>query len=201
MTTPTLKELKPLSPAAFFEVKGKLSKLEKNRPFEEGRLSDLSFLSGGQKTLDLSLMWSPFALHLELRARRPLESGDLFELLIDTRDLKSSNVITRFCHHFLYDFDEEEGREVTRFRGEDQHPLADPSLLKIQRDLKRHHFQAHLLIPKELLFGYDPAQFNRLGFCYKFKGKRGEKESFHLSPDHFNLDKHPALWASMEMIS
>ena len=52
--------------------------------------------------------------------------GDSIEIFIDTRDLKTKGVVTRFCHHFVFFPVEVQnffGREVTRFRNEDTHRL------------------------------------------------------------------------------
>ncbi|MCB1109467.1 MAG: hypothetical protein KDK64_00655 [Chlamydiia bacterium] len=227
-----LKELKPLTPSAFFEVRGKIprwcrrerlderslprrkvqggrwsepltstpSQAEKKKQFKKGRLPDVTGLTGEGKLIQLALLWSPVGLYIEMESKLGLEKGDRLELFIDTRDLKTSNVITRFCHHFVFDLEEEQGREETRFRGEDQHELADSSLFAFKTEMKHLSYRVEIALPKEALYGYDPSEFKRLGFCYRFKRRNGEKEHFNLSSEHFNLEKHPALWASMELV-
>lgn len=191
-----LKELRPIPPSAFFEVRGRIPKAEKKKQFKKGRLADTTGLTGEGKLVTVALLWSPVGIYVELSSKLEIEAGDTFELFIDTRDLKTSNVITRFCHHFIFDLENETGREATRFRGEDQHELAETELLGIKTDPKG----ALITLPKEVLHGYDPLEFQRLGLAFRFKKKNGEKQHYNLSSDHFNIEKHPALWASMELV-
>ena len=195
-----LKDLKPLNPSPFFELRGKIPKAEKKRQFKKGLLPNATGLTGEARLITLALLWSPVGLYIEIGCKLGIESGDQLDLFIDTRDLKTSNVITRFCHHFAFDIEEERGTEVTRFRGEDRHELADPELFHIKTEVKRSSYKTEIALPKEVLYGYDPSEFKRLGFNYRFKRKNGEKEHFNLSSDHFDIEKHPALWASMELI-
>lgn len=195
-----LKDLKPLSPAAFFEVRGKIPKAKKKRQFKKALLPNITGLTGEGRLVSLALLWSPVGLYMEMGCKLGIESGDQLELFIDTRDLKTSNVITRFCHHFLFDLEEETGVEVTRFRGEDSHELADSGLITMKTEVKKGSYGVEISLPKEILYGYDPVEFKRLGFCYGFKRRNGEKEHFNLSSDYFNLERHPALWASVELM-
>ena len=197
----TLKDLKPLPPSAFFEVRSSLSKFDPKKGFKKGALPSVSGLTGEGKLVTLSLFWSPQALHLEMKSHLPIEEGDTLELFIDTRDLKNSNVITKFCHLFVITPEEESGVEATRFRGEDSHPLAPSDKIRVSLDVKRSTYTAEISLPKEILYGFDPRQFKRIGLAFRFKRKNGEKQHFPLSSDHFLIEKHPALWASMELKS
>lgn len=192
-----LKDLKPLTPAPFFKVRGKVTQFgtQKAHP-----LPDMSGLMGEGHLVNVTLSWSPVFLHIHVASKLSLEEGDFIDLFIDTRDLKNSNVITRFCHHFIITPEEEEGVEVTRFRGEDKHDLADPKLIKVQTHVKRRSYEFEVALPKEVLYGYDPREFKRLGFSYRFQRKNGEKQHFNLSSDFFNLEKHPSLWASLDLL-
>lgn len=195
----TLKELRPLSPSSFFEVQAQVPKISKKKGFKEGTLPDTTGLMGEGKLISFALLWSPHALHFQISSYLPMEEGDLINLFIDTRDLKNSNVITRFCHHFILYLDEETGIEVTRFRGEDRHELADPLLINIKTEVKRSSYQAEGAFPKEILYGYDPEECPKIGFSYCFKKKNGERQHFNLSSNFFNLEKYPALWASLDL--
>ena len=196
-----LKELKPLSPAAFFEVRTSVPKGEKKETFKKAFLPDASGLTGEGSLAKVAILWSPSGIFFHVEVKIGIEEGDLIDLFIDTRDLKNSNVITRFCHHFIFYPDEEKGVEVTRFRGDDSHLLADPSLFSIKTQVKRSSYTFEIGIPKEALYGYDPTEFKRLGFTYRLKKKSGEKQHFNLSSDFFHIEKHPALWASLNLRS
>jgi len=195
----TLKDLKPLSPSAFFELKAKIPKAEKKKQFKKGLLPNAQGLTGEGKLISLSVLWSPVWLYFQMESKLSLESGDTLELFIDTRDVKTSNVITKFCHHFSFDLEEELGAEITRFRGDDSHVLADSSLISIKTAVSRSSYVSEIALPKEILYGYEPLEFKRLGLTYRYKRKNGESQHFNLSSNDFNFDKHPALWASMEL--
>lgn len=194
-----LKELKPLSPAAFFDVRATVLKKKKERSFQKGVLLDGSGLTGEGRLAKVVLLWSPTAIFLEMDVTLALEDEDFLEVFIDTRDLKKSNVVTRFCHHFVFYPGKEKGIEVTRFRGEDSHPPADPSLFSIKTTVKRSSYLLEIGIPKEVLYGYDPLEFKRLGFTYRLQKTTGEKQHFNLASNFFHIEKHPALWASLTL--
>nr|NGX51321.1 hypothetical protein [Chlamydiota bacterium] len=189
-----LKDLRPFSPSTFFEVRTKIRRAGR-REF----LPDTSGLLNEKKFADLSLSWGFQGLSIYAKVKKKPEEGDFLELFIDTRDLKSTSSITRFCHHFIIYPEEVDGvqaLEVTRFRGEDSHELADSSLFIIDTAVRRNSYEMEIGIPKEALHGYDPKEFKRLGFCYRFIRNNGPPQHFALSSEFFNLEKHPELWAS-----
>ena len=194
-----LKDLKPLPPSPFFEVVGTIPKMDQKRSFKKGICPDTTSLTGEGKLGTVALLWSPTGFFVECSIKLGLEEGDVLDLFIDTRDLKNTHVITRFCHHFAIYPEEQSGVEMTRFRGEDKRPLAEGTLISVKTEVKRSSYTFHVGLPKEILYGYDPLEFKRLGFSYRFTKQSGEKMHFNLSSDSFHLEKHPALWASLNL--
>lgn len=133
------------------------------------------------------------------------QNGDSVELFFDTRDMKNANGIHRFCHHFFfltnifeYEGDKVQCGEITRFRGEEKHELADPDVLLVTCDEKwKGGYVMHIFIPKEVLFGYDPVSFPRLGFTYRIN-RVGKPQYFSTSAEEYPIEKQPALWATLE---
>jgi len=83
--------------------------------------------------------------------------------------------------------------EITHFRGEDNHPLADPALFILEAGFEKMSYHLSVYIPKEALFGFDPAAFPRLGFSYRLR--RGKS-----SPQHFPtsfIERFPSLWSTI----
>jgi len=193
-----LKNLYPIAPAMFFQVKAKIYR-------EEDRCSfplDATALLDEERWVDLSLSWSEKGVQVDADVNKKIDKKDCLELFIDTRDLKSTNSITRFCHHFLIypdKFGEEQVVEVTHFRYGDSHEFADSSLFFVDTDVKRDCYEMKVFIPKEVLHGYDPAEFRRLGFCYRFVRSNGLPQHFPLSSNFVSIEKHPELWASLEL--
>lgn len=134
-------------------------------------------------------------------------TGDSIELFIDTRDVKTSGSNTRFCHHFFFlpePFETEEGEviragEVTHFRTEDAHKWCEANLLEITTHKTLRGKTLDIFIPAECLVGFDPAQFDRLGFTYRINRVNGKEQIFSASGKDFSIETQPALWASVTL--
>lgn len=128
--------------------------------------------------------------------------GDSVELFIDTRDVKTSGFNTRFCHHFFFLPEAVEGHqagELTRFRTEDAHDPCDPKDLSIKSQIKNNYYILNIFIPNQCLHGYDPAQFNRLGFSYRINRSSGPSQHFSVVSDEFQIEQQPSLWSSLKL--
>ncbi len=129
--------------------------------------------------------------------------GDSIELFIDTRDLKSKGVVSRFCHHFVFfpvitqNFF---GREVTRFRNEDMHRLCHPEDLQAQADLGENGYRLSIEIPAHCLHGYDPLSFARIGFTYRINRAEGPAQHFAVSSEEYAIEQHPATWGTLKLV-
>lgn len=212
-------DLVPLVPVHFFQIgcdchyyKGKKEALLPSK-FD---LPDVSSLHESPSFSTLALAWSEKGIYVTLRVRYPLREvffpdfrqGDSLELFFDTRDVKTSGFNTRFCSHFFFlpePYEGEDGRiiqagEVTRFRGEERHELADEKLLFVACGKEKRSYVMHLFIPKEALFGYEPEEFNRLGFTYRVNRHLGAPQFFSASDENFAFENHSSLWASLKLI-
>lgn len=132
-----------------------------------------------------------------------IELGDSIELMIDARDLKSTGFNTRFCHHFYFLPQAVEGYqwgEKTRFRTEDSHSLCDPQLLQCQVRLRSDHSNMKIFIPSPCLHGYDPKQFDRLGFTYRINRAGGKPQHFSVVSQEYQIDQQPSLWSSLRLV-
>ena len=157
------------------------------------------------------MAWNEKGLLFEFEIAKPFEEalypdyqkGDSIELFIDTRDLKTAGFPTRFCHHFLILPQSVEGiesQEITRFRTDDTHPLADSDLIFCDTEFSKNAQRIRIRIASEALHGYDPLSFDRLGFNYRINRPGGEPGHFVLSSNVANPAGHPSLWASMKLI-
>ncbi|HSX37246.1 MAG TPA: hypothetical protein VLE95_00260 [Chlamydiales bacterium] len=129
--------------------------------------------------------------------------GDSVELFIDTRDLKTKGIVSRFCHHFVFfpvmvqNF---LGREVTRFRGEDIHRLCHPEDLQVTADIYGRSYSLSIEIPSACLHSYDPLSFPRLGFTYQINRTEGAPQHFAVSSKEYVIEQHPATWGTLKLI-
>ncbi|MEI8365845.1 MAG: hypothetical protein WCF65_05440 [Parachlamydiaceae bacterium] len=173
-------------------------------------LPDTSGLCAEESFADVSMGWCEEGLELHIEVNVPFRSarypavelGDSVELFVDTRDVKSSGFNTRFCHHFFFLAEGVDGHfagEITHFRTEDTHPLCDPAELKTKSTIKKNGYTLHLFIPRHCLHGYDPTQFNRLGFSYRINRAEGFPQHLSVTTDDFTIDQQPALWSSFKL--
>lgn len=128
--------------------------------------------------------------------------GDSLEIFIDTRDLKSKAVVSRFCHHFVFFPVQHQGcfgREISRFRNEDTHSLCPSEDLEVEADLGKDRYSLLIDIPAHCLFGYEPQAFPKLGFTYRLNRAEGPAQHFSVSSEQYAIEQHPALWATLKL--
>lgn len=207
-----LEEIVPLEAAHFFAfevachyAKGK--KLEK-----EHKLPDLGPFYQERSFAQVSLGWHELGICVEVKIKGRFDqpdfpnyqSADSIELFFDTRDVKTAGYPSRFCHHFYFlpqsiqtNGDSIQAGEVTRFRLDDAHALCDASLLQVKSKEQKSESLIEVWIPAECLHGYDPKQFNRLGFTYRINRVDGSVQYFSASSKDFSIESQPSLWASV----
>lgn len=211
-------EFVPLTPVNFFQISAdclylppskekKFPTITKNQA-QTMLLPDTSDLCSEESFAEVSLGWNEEGLEAYVRVNRPfkrafypeVERGDSVELFIDTRDVKTSGFNTRFCHHFFFLAEGVEGHlagEMTKFRTEDIHPLCDPSELKVKSLVQSSGYTLNIFIPSHCLYGYDPDQFNRLGFAYRINQADGFSQHFTVVTEDFPIEQQPSLWGSL----
>lgn len=160
---------------------------------------------------NVAIFWDEEGLHVYVDVSQAFKEsafpditqGDSIELFIDTRDIKTSGYNTRFCHHFFFlpeALPEHQAGEITHFRTEESHPLADPELFEIKSTFHKKSYEMEIFIPKECLYGYDPSQFHRLGFTYRINRPDGPPQHFSATSDDFNIEEQPSLWGTLRLI-
>ena len=159
---------------------------------------------------DLYCGWNEEKISVRAEVQEPFQKigetdfrrGDSLEIFIDTRDLKSKAVVTRFCHHFVFfpaEYQGYYGREISRFRNEDTHRLCSPEDLEVSVDLRADSYSLVVDIPAHCLFGYEPQNFPKIGFTYRLnRGDRGPQH-FAVSSQEYIIEQHPALWATLKL--
>lgn len=208
----------PLNPANFFAVNFDchyFSGKEGEALPKKYLLPNLSFFYDKAPYAAIYLGWSEKGIFATVTVEEPLKGsffpeyrqGDSIEFFIDTRDVKTAAYVTRFCHHFCFlpqipekSEEQPQGVEITRFRGEESHPLADPETLFVKGAKQRKGYSCQLFIPKASLFGYDPTQFDRLGFSYRINSATVESQYFSASGEEVAIEKAPSTWASLKLV-
>lgn len=213
-------ELPSLTPINFFQLccdckyiaGGEAFPLITKKNYKKYLLPSTAELCSERAFAQLALGWNEEGMHAFVQVDHPfskvaypeVDKGDSVQLCFDTRDVKSATFNTRFCHHFFFLPEAFEGKfagEITRFRTEDAHPLCDASDLKLQPEVGSYNWCLHIFIPTRALVGFEPAQFNRIGFTYKINRAKGEPQHFSVVTSDYNIDQQPSLWASLKLVS
>lgn len=207
-----------LSPINFFQIKTHCKFLPpstfpvlSSRNHAKYLLPDTSSLCNEDHFAEVAIGWNQDGLEFFIEVNSPflkssypdVRQGDSCELFIDTRDVKTSGFNTRFCHHFFFlpePCEEISKGEITRFRTEEMHELCDPNELQLLPVLKRNQYNMHIFIPSQCLHGYDPEQFDRLGFTYRINRFKGDSQHFSVLSEEYQLEQQPSLWSSLQMI-
>lgn len=187
-------------------------------PYLEGRLTqDRDFLLSStaecldeESFADIYCGWNEdklvFLADVKIPFQKSGESdfrkGDSLELFIDTHNLKSRAVVTRYCHHFVFFPVEVQGylgREISRFRNEDTHRLCSPEDLLVKPEIHSNGYTLLIEIPSHCLFGYDPLSQSKIGFTYRLNRAEGPPQHFSVSSREYAIEQHPALWATLKL--
>lgn len=213
-------EFVPLTPINFFQIRAECpyiprSKEQKFPTITKAQaqkilLPDTSELCSEETFAEVALGWNEDGIEAFVRVNYPfknayypeIERGDSVEFFIDTRDVKTAGFNTRFCHHFFFLAEGVEGHfagEITRFRTEDVHPLCDSSELKVKSLMQSSGYTLNIFIPSQCLYGYDPEQFNRLGFSYRINRAEGFPQHFTVVTEDFPIEQQPSLWGSLTL--
>lgn len=211
-------EFLPLTPINFFQIGAECGYLTPGKAFpsltkqtaKKYLLPDTSHLCSEESFAEVALAWNEEGLEVFIESASPfkkgrypeVDQGDSVELFIDTRDVKTSGFNTRFCHHFFFLAEGVDGHfagEITRFRTEDIHPLCDPKDLKVKSSLNSKGYTLNIFIPSHCLYGYDPAQFKRLGFSYRINRADGFPQHFSAVTEDFPIEQQPSLWGSLTL--
>jgi hypothetical protein len=209
-----------LSPVNFFQIRAFCKHLgytsESSFPkfpktkIEPYLLPDTSALCGETTFARVAMGWNEEGIEVYVDVHHPIEHsffpdiqrGDSVELFFDTRDVKTSGFNTRFCHHFFFLPEAIEGSqagEITRFRTEDAHEPCDPAELKVKTQVRSKNYSMQIFIPSQCLNGYDPEQFDRLGFTYRINRFSGNSQHFSVTSDDYQLEQQPSLWSSLQL--
>lgn len=200
-------------PVQFFNLTltcNPLSSKEDGASFPGYALPATGWLTHETTFADCAMGWHQEGLKFQILVKKPLEKsiyphltkGDAVELFLDTRDMKSARIPTRFCHHFFFlpqAVEEIQRGELSRFRGEDSHPLCDPEQLVCDTRQVPEGYVMQLFLHSEVLYGYDPAQFNRIGFTYRISRFGGNPQHFSVVSPDFSIEQNPSLWASLKL--
>lgn len=201
-----------LSPVQFFGVTADCQYIQDTlKKDKDYLLPSTAELLGEESFADVYTGWNVDKLSFYFVVKAPFQKisetdfrrGDSIELFLDTRDMKTKGVVSKFCHHFVFfpaltqNF---YGREVTRFRSDDTHRLCHPEDLQVTPDIFSNSYEVFIEIPAHCLFGYDPLSFSRLGFTYRINRTGASAQHFAVSSHEYTIEQHPATWGTLKLL-
>lgn len=169
-----------------------------------------------KSTIDFRIAWHEKGLALSLevlgkttpvwcRHSQP-EVSDGLQLCIDTRDVRNVHRATRYCHRIILlpgDAKMKEERAgavwLPIHRAKDH-----PNSVAVERIITKCEFaddgyKLESVIPADILTGYEPSEYNRLGFHYVIADRElGSKYLTSQPPLPHDCD--PSMWATLELL-
>lgn len=195
-----LESLPPIAPLHFFTLSLDVPKGKKGK-----KLPRTSEYLAEEHFGDVTLRWDDEGIWVQAVIDKKFEEatypdfskGDALELFFDTRDMKNAGFLTRFCHHFVILPQPVQGvlaQEITRLRADDTRPLCDPSEIETSTTFSRNGYTITAYFPSRILYGFDPQNFDRLGFTYRIHRYRGLSQNFSSKT---NVEQNSSGWATL----
>ena len=167
-------------------------------------------------TVDFRVGWNEkglaFSVRVEGKTRRPWcrvtrpEDSDGIQLCIDTRDVRNIHRATRFCHR-LFILPGGSGlnqAQPTPLWLPINRAKAHPNPVPVERitlggKITDTMYRLDFVIPADALTGYEPLEFNRIGFHYTIVDQDIGNRSF-LVGYPFPHGEDPSLWATLDLL-
>lgn len=199
-----LEFLPPIAPLHFFSL---VLPLKKGK---ESALPDTTPYLGEERFADVKMKWAEDGFTLHFTLHKPFEEalypafakGDSIELFFYTRSPSSANHNTPFSHHFVIlpeAVQRIQAQEITKFRGEENHPLCDPAEIAVKTTYKKKEFSVYIQISAQALHGFEPGQVKQIGFTYRINRPGAPPQHFALSSKLYTLEQQPMLWATLDL--
>lgn len=175
---------------------------------------DLTSVDGEKPFAPLYMAWDErgiwFAWQVKGKTRYKIDPrnywrGDCLEVWIDTRDLKGAGRANRYCHHFYF-LPGGSGpggrgpiaRHTTVDRAREQAPPCPEGSIDVGLRRLKRSYQMEVRLPAEGLNGFQPGEFDRLGFNYVLHDIEHGSQSWSIgrAPP---LGNDPGNWGTVEL--
>jgi len=183
---------------------------------EKYRLVDFGELEGRPSHAEVRAAWSAEGLAFRVqvggkqqppwcRATRP-EDSDGVRFWIDTRDVHNVHRASRFCHEFLFlpggagsRAEDAMATWLPINRARENPRVVRLEAIEVRSARQRDGYVLSAFLPTEVLTGYDPQEFPRLGFTYAVIDRELGEQTFGVgSPMPYQED--PSLWGTLDLV-
>jgi len=178
-------------------------------------LPDVSVLDYKRPFAQVYASWNEEGLHFACQVegktrvetdRESWWSKDCLEIWLDMRDNRTIHRATRFCHQFCFIPQSPDGRpnsatgwQAPIHRALEQAPICDPEQLQVAAAIGRKGYALEVVLPAQVLFGFDPGVCCRLGFTYHINDIQLGQQSATVGKE-FPIHSDPSLWATLELV-
>ncbi|HBT77493.1 MAG TPA: hypothetical protein DEB39_11370 [Planctomycetaceae bacterium] len=139
------------------------------------------------------------------RQTQPEESDGL-QLCLDTRDVRNVHRATRFCHRLILLPGGPGAREekaaaiwVPIHRAKNHPNPVSVGRITVKSSFSADGYRLDAMIPADVLTGFEPEEYPRLGFHYVLADREIGPRFLALGPP-FPHDQDPSLWPTLELI-
>ncbi|MEW6755916.1 MAG: hypothetical protein AB1505_33800 [Candidatus Latescibacterota bacterium] len=177
-------------------------------------LPDLMGVDGLAAYAQVYLAWDDSGLYLALRVAgktryrldpRDPARGDALEVFVDTRDLKDVHRANRYCHRFYFlpggsgrDGKRPIGRQATLEKAREQAPPCPEESISVGLRRLRRGYQLEIMLPSTGLNGFQPGEFDRLGFTYLLHDVEYGTQSWSGGPE-LPIATDPSTWGTVQL--
>jgi hypothetical protein len=183
---------------------------------EAARLDSFADMDDAPRFADVRLGWNETGLGLTVEVRgkdnyaigdmaRPRQS-DGITLWIDTRGDRTGHRASRTCHQFHFlaagggaNKDEPAFVQTKIHRALQDAPLVTSSDVPFRSERMKGGYRIEAFLSANVLTGYDPEQFPRLGVFYAVRDFEKGEQTPGVDSD-FPFAEDPSLWASLELV-
>ncbi len=178
-------------------------------------LPDLMGVDGQESFASLYMAWNESGLFFGLEVKRKTRykidprdyaKGDCLELWIDTRDVKDVHRANRYCYHFYFlpggtgrSGRQPIGRQTTIDRAREQAPPCPEDSIQLGLRRLKRMYQLEIALPAAGLSGFQPGEFDRLGFTYLLHDSEHGVQSWSGGQD-LPVDRDPSTWGTLELM-
>ena len=131
--------------------------------------------------------------------------ADCLELWIDTRDMKDAHRANRFCHHFFFlpggsgrDGKSPIGRQTTIDKAREQAPPCPEDSIEVGLKRLKRSYRMEIALPATGLNGFEPHEFEHLGFNYTLRDSDFGLQSWSVGRD-IPVVHDPSTWGSVQL--
>lgn len=181
---------------------------------EACRLPCLAGLDGREPFVEVRLAWNEAGLAFQFAVSGKDEPpvgdttrvllSDRVSLWVDTRDGRTSHRASRTCHQFHFlptgggpDKDEPAFVPMKINRATADAPLPDEEAVPYRFHRQPGGYRLEVFLPAEVLTGFDPEQFPRLGFHYVVRDLEKGEQSLSVPGAEFPVAEDPSLWSTL----